>query len=97
MRSNPTASQSRQSLWLDNITRDLLDSGTLKRYIDDLVGDGPHVESDDSSTTQLKSAAPTMSAISQKSSRRVSLERGSSSSWALEDLTRAADLFPTDL
>src|SRR2546426_7931510 len=22
-----------QSLWLDNITRDLLDSGTLKRYI----------------------------------------------------------------
>ena len=25
-----------QSLWLDNITRDLLDSGTLRRYIDDL-------------------------------------------------------------
>ncbi len=25
-----------QSLWLDNITRDLLTSGTLKRYIDDL-------------------------------------------------------------
>jgi len=25
-----------QSLWLDNITRDLLDSGTLKHYIDDL-------------------------------------------------------------
>src|ERR1700733_8330207 len=24
-----------QSIWLDNITRDLLDSGTLKRYIDD--------------------------------------------------------------
>lgn len=24
-----------QSLWLDNITRDLLDNGTLKRYIDD--------------------------------------------------------------
>ena len=24
-----------QSLWLDNITRDLLDSGTLKRYIDE--------------------------------------------------------------
>lgn len=24
-----------QSLWLDNITRDLLDSGTLKRFIDD--------------------------------------------------------------
>src|SRR5207302_6944520 len=25
-----------QSIWLDNITRDLLDSGTLKTYIDDL-------------------------------------------------------------
>ena len=25
-----------QSIWLDNITRDLLDSGTLKRYIDQL-------------------------------------------------------------
>ena len=25
-----------QSLWLDNITRDLLNNGTLKRYIDDL-------------------------------------------------------------
>jgi transaldolase len=25
-----------QSVWLDNITRDLLSSGTLKRYIDEL-------------------------------------------------------------
>ena len=25
-----------QSLWLDNITRDLLDSGALQHYIDDL-------------------------------------------------------------
>ena len=25
-----------QSLWLDNITRDLLDSGTLKQYIEEL-------------------------------------------------------------
>ena len=25
-----------QSLWLDNITRDLLTTGTLKRYIDEL-------------------------------------------------------------
>src|ERR1051325_3407496 len=25
-----------QSIWLDNITRDLLDSGTLKRYISEL-------------------------------------------------------------
>ena len=25
-----------QSLWLDNITRELLDNGTLRRYIDEL-------------------------------------------------------------
>jgi transaldolase len=25
-----------QSLWLDNITRELLTSGTLRRYIDEL-------------------------------------------------------------
>ena len=25
-----------QTLWLDHITRDLLNSGTLKRYIDEL-------------------------------------------------------------
>ena len=24
-----------QSLWLDNVTRDLLETGTLKRYSDD--------------------------------------------------------------
>src|SRR5487761_786503 len=35
---NPTLELNRagQSLWLDNITRDLLSSGTLKRYIDQL-------------------------------------------------------------
>jgi transaldolase len=30
-----------QSIWLDNITRDLLNSGTLKRYIERVVGNGP--------------------------------------------------------
>ena len=25
-----------QSIWIDNITRELLDSGTLERYIDDV-------------------------------------------------------------
>ena len=35
---NPTKSlhDLGQSLWLDNITRDLLNSGTLQRYIDEL-------------------------------------------------------------
>ena len=40
-------SQLGQSLWLDNITRDLLDSGTLKRYIDEALCHRPHVQSDD--------------------------------------------------
>ena len=30
-----------QSIWLDNITRDLLDSGTLRRYVDELSVTGP--------------------------------------------------------
>jgi transaldolase len=33
-----------QSFWLDNITRDLLDSGTLKHYIDDLSVKGLSTE-----------------------------------------------------
>jgi transaldolase len=80
-----------QSLWLDNITRDLLDKGTLKRYIDEL------------SVTGLTSN-PTIfeHAISKSSSydadvRRL-IEKGLSGEdlffeLALQDLTRAADLF----
>ena len=33
-----------QSFWLDNITRDLLTSGTLKKYIEFLVGHGSDLE-----------------------------------------------------
>jgi transaldolase len=80
-----------QSLWLDNITRDLLNSGTLKRYIDDL------------SVTGLTSN-PTIfdHAIKNSSSYdaaiRKKLDQGESGEklffeLALEDLTRAADLF----
>ena len=36
-----------QSLWLDNITRDLLTTGTLKRYIDELSVTGLDLEPDD--------------------------------------------------
>jgi transaldolase len=80
-----------QSLWLDNITRDLLNSGTLKRYIDDL------------SITGLTSN-PTIfdhaikNSTSYDASIREKLARGKSGEElffevALEDLTRAADLF----
>jgi len=80
-----------QSLWLDNITRDLINSGTLKRYIDEL------------SVTGLTSN-PTIfdHAIKNSSSYdaaiRKKLDQGKSGEelffeLAVEDLTRAADLF----
>ncbi len=81
-----------QSLWLDNITRDLLDSGTLKRYIDEL------------SVTGLTSN-PTIFDHAIKKQHRLRRRRSAEGSaqgksgealffeLALEDLTRAADLF----
>jgi transaldolase len=80
-----------QSLWLDNITRDLVDSGTLRHYIDEL------------SVTGLTSN-PTIfdHAIKNSSSYdaaiRKKLDEGKSGEelffeLAVEDLTRAADLF----
>jgi transaldolase len=80
-----------QSLWLDNITRDLLDSGTLKRYIDEL------------SVTGLTSN-PTIfeHAISKSKSYDAEIGRLLSTGisgeelffeLAIQDLTRAADLF----
>ena len=80
-----------QSLWLDNITRDLVNSGTLKRYIDEL------------SVTGLTSN-PTIfdRAIKNSSSYDAAigkvLDEGESGEklffeLALEDLRRAADLF----
>src|SRR5579859_6697683 len=80
-----------QSIWLDNITRNLLDSGTLKRYIDEL------------SVTGLTSN-PTIFDHAIKNSTaydapiRKKLRKGGSGEalffdLALEDITRAADLF----
>ena len=80
-----------QSLWLDNITRDLLDSGTLGGYIEEL------------SVTGLTSN-PTIFDHAIKNSKaydaaiRKKLDEGKSGEelffeLALEDLTRAADLF----
>ena len=80
-----------QSLWLDNITRDLLDTGTLQRYIDEL------------SVTGLTSN-PTIfdhaikNSTSYDKTIREKLARGESGEQlffdvALEDLTRAADQF----
>ena len=80
-----------QSLWLDNITRDLLDGGTLKRYIDELSVTGLT-----SNPTIFDNAIKSSTAYD--ASIRKKLGEGKSGEalffeLALEDLTRAADLF----
>jgi len=80
-----------QSLWLDNITRDLLDSGTLKHYIDDLSVTGL-TSNPTIFDHAIKNSAAYDPAISKKSLTNASTEE-IFFELALEDLTRAADLF----
>src|ERR1700733_2782991 len=80
-----------QSIWLDNITRDLLDSGTLKRYIDELSVTG--LTSNPTIFDQAIKNSPAYD-----SSIRESVSKGKSGEalffeLALQDLTRAAGLF----
>jgi len=80
-----------QSLWLDNITRDLLNTGTLKSYIDDFSVTG--LTSNPTIFDQaIKKSASYDPAIRQKLSQGKSGE-ALFFELALEDLTRAADLF----
>ena len=80
-----------QSLWLDNITRDILDNGTLKSYIDDLSVTGltsnPTIFDQAIKKSQLYDPA-----IQDGLGRGVSGE-ALFFELALDDLTRAADLF----
>jgi len=80
-----------QSIWLDNITRDLLDSGTLKRYIDELSVTGLT-----SNPTIFDHAIKNSTAYD--AAIREKLRNGKSGEalffeLALEDLSRAAALF----
>ncbi len=82
-----------QSIWLDNITRSLLDSGTLKRYIDELSVTGLT-----SNPTIFDHAIKNSGAYDD--SIRERLSRGKSGEalffeLALDDITRAAALFRT--
>src|SRR5512136_2941030 len=91
MKATEQLHQSGQSLWLDNITRDLLVSGTLKRYIAELSVTGLT-----SNPTIFDHAIKNSSAYD--ASIRKKLNEGKSGEdlffeLALEDLTRAADLF----
>src|SRR5271167_2769722 len=80
-----------QSLWLDNITRDLLNSGTLQRYVDELSVTGLT-----SNPTIFEHAIKNSTAYD--TTIREKLAKGKSNEElffevALDDLTRAADLF----
>jgi transaldolase len=80
-----------QSIWLDNITRDLLDSGTLRRYIDELSVTGltsnPTIF-DHAIKNSATYDAPIVSAL-----RAGRVGEDLFFDLALGDLTRAADLF----
>jgi transaldolase len=91
MKATQLLSNLGQSIWLDNITRDLLDTGVLQAYIDKF------------SLTGL-TANPTIfenaikNSLSYDAPIRAGLAKGKSGEdlffdLAIEDLTRAADLF----
>lgn len=80
-----------QSLWLDNITRDLLNDGTLERYIAELSVTGltsnPTIFDHAIKNSSSYDGAIREHARKGKSGEELFFE------LALEDLTRAADLF----
>ena len=80
-----------QSLWLDNITRDLLNSSTLKRYIDELSVTGL-TSNPTIFDHAIKNSTAYDTAIREKLSKSQSGE-ALFFELALDDLTRSADLF----
>ena len=80
-----------QSIWVDNITRDLLTSGTLKRYIDELSVTGL-TSNPTIFDHAIKNSASYDAAIREKLGEGKSGER-LFFELALDDITRAADLF----
>ncbi len=91
MKATQLLHNSGQSLWLDNITRELLDSGTLKQYIDELSVTGL-TSNPTIFDHAIKNSTAYDAAIGEKSARGKSGE-ALFFELALEDLTRAADLF----
>ena len=91
MKATQTLHNQGQSIWLDNITRDLLDRGTLARYIDELSVTG--LTSNPTIFDQaIKKSTAYDAAIRDKISKGKSGE-ALFFDLALEDLTRAAALF----
>jgi transaldolase len=80
-----------QSIWLDNITRDLLNTGTLKRYIDELSVTGLT-----SNPTIFDHAIKNSSSYDASIRKRVKEGKSGEKLFfeiALEDITQAADVF----
>jgi transaldolase len=91
MNSTQALSRAGQSIWLDNLTRDLLTSGTLARYISELSVTG--LTSNPTIFDQaIKNGAAYDGSIRARLSKGVSGEQ-LFFEIALEDITRAADLF----
>lgn len=80
-----------QSLWLDNITRDLLTSGTLARYIGELSVTGL-TSNPTIFDHAIKNGAAYDAAIRERARAGLSGEK-LFFELALDDITRAADLF----
>jgi transaldolase len=80
-----------QSIWLDNITRDLLTKGTLKHYVEELSVTGL-TSNPTIFDHAIKNSSAYDAAIRQKLKESKSGE-GLFFELALEDLTQAADLF----
>ena len=80
-----------QSLWLDNITRELLNSGTLKRYIDELSVTGLT-----SNPTIFDHAVRNSTTYDEDIGRKASAAPSGEALFfdlAVADLSRAAELF----
>jgi transaldolase len=80
-----------QSLWLDNITRDLLTTGTLKHYIDELSVTG--LTSNPTIFDLAIKNSTAYDASIQKKLKECKSGEALFFELALDDVTRAADLF----
>jgi transaldolase len=91
MRATETLHNLGQSIWLDNITRDLLDGGALKRYIDDWSVTGLT-----SNPTIFDHAIKNSTAYDKAILEKVNQGKSGEALFfelALEDISRAAALF----
>ncbi len=90
MKATETLHERGQSLWLDNITRSMLDDGTIQRYIDSYSVTG--LTSNPSIYDKAIGSGDYDDAIRSKSGQALSPEE-LFFELAIEDLRRAADLF----